>query len=277
MIECPSRAEPESAFGRNPRRAFRGALPGKHGGSRKVRIPLIVLERFLQGPYPCSYLPDRKATLEYEIASRISDHEYEACMNHGWRKFGVALFHPVCADCQECRPIRVPVESFVATRSQQRARARNRHLECRVGRPTVDDPRLDLFASYHQAQQARKAWPRHSHDKEGYYNSFVVNPIPALEISLWEDSFLRGVMLLDLTPHVVSAVYHYYDLSQPQRSLGTLLILKTIELARQRQRPWVYLGYYVRGSPSMEYKALYRPYELLLPDGAWVPEGAMPR
>ncbi len=198
-------------------------------------------------------------------------------MNQGWRKFGVAMFHPLCLGCQECRPIRVSVETFRPNRSQMRAWARNRGLEVRLGEPQVDDQRLALFASYHRAQQTRKTWPRHSESKTGYCLSFVFNLIPALEITLWEGEALRGVMLVDLTPHVVSAVYHYYDLSQPRRSFGTYLILQTIELARQRQRPWVYLGYYVRGCPSMEYKALYRPCEILTPEGNWVPAETMTR
>ncbi len=60
------------------------------------------------------YLPEQQATLDYEIVARLSPEEYETRMNQGWRKFGAIVFHPVCADCRECRPIRIPVARFRA-------------------------------------------------------------------------------------------------------------------------------------------------------------------
>jgi arginine-tRNA-protein transferase len=33
--------------------------------------------------------------------------------------------------------------------------------------------------------------------------------------------------------------------------------------------PWLYLGYWIAGSPKMSYKAGYRPCEALGADGTW--------
>eukprot|EP00873_Tetraselmis_striata_P035840 jgi/Tetstr1/456104/TSEL_042873.t1 len=53
-------------------------------------------------------------------------------------------------------------------------------------------------------------------------------------------------------------------------SLGTHLILDHIERARGLGLPYVYLGYWVKGSPKMDYKARFQPQELLGPEG-WAP------
>ncbi len=240
-----------------------------HSGEGKASVFMIILEKFIQGPYPCPYLEGRDASLEYELAGKLSPFEYEARMNKGWRKFGIAMFHPVCSGCQECRPIRVPVNGFTPRRNQMRTLARNRDLEFRLGPPVVDAERLALFDQYHRTQGVRKDWPVHRNDEESYFTSFVLNLVPSLEVSVWQGSRLRGIILLDITPRVVSAVYHYYDFSEPRRSLGTLLILEAIEYARERQREWVYLGYFVAGSRSMEYKARFQPCQIMLPDGTW--------
>ena len=42
-----------------------------------------------------------------------------------------------------------------------------------------------------------------------------------------------------------------------------------IESARERGLPHVYLGYYVEGCRSLEYKARFRPNEVIGPQGQW--------
>ena len=48
-------------------------------------------------------------------------------------------------------------------------------------------------------------------------------------------------------------------------------MLSLIRGAAERKLPFVYLGYYVEGCQSLEYKARFRPNEVLHPDGTWRP------
>ena len=64
-------------------------------------------------------------------------------------------------------------------------------------------------------------------------------------------------------PEGLSAIYFVHDPDEHRRSLGTFNVLKMIEAARDRALPHVYLGYYVRGCRSLEYKARFRPSEIL--------------
>ena len=58
-------------------------------------------------------------------------------------------------------------------------------------------------------------------------------------------------------------VYSFFDPDFAQRSIGSFLILDHIEHARSLNLPYVYLGYWVNGSEKMNYKAEFRPLEVL--------------
>lgn len=232
-----------------------------------------VFQRFTTEPHTCPYLPDRDSTMEYSYLHSISPAEYETLMNRGYRKFGQVLFRPVCEGCRACRPIRIPVATFQPDRSQRRAWKRNADLEVRLDRPTVDELRLELYGRYHAAQTERKGWPEQERDAADYFRGFVENPLSAVEITLWEGEALRAVVLTDVTPNVVSGVYHYHDPALADRSLGTACMLHTIDLARRLGKMWAYFGFYVAGCGSLEYKARFRPCEIQDEAGEWQPSG----
>ena len=209
--------------------------------------------------------------MAYELAARLSPEEYEARMNAGWRKFGALLFQPVCTGCRECRPVRIDVSRFAPDRSQRRALRRNADLAVRLAAPGVDAARLDLFHRYHAAQEERKEWPHTAPDAQEYANNFVHNPLPAVEISVWEGSDLRAVVLTEVTPNTVSGIYHYHDPDCRDRGLGTFGMLQTLALAQRLGKPWAYFGFYVAGCGSLAYKARFHPCEILGEDGAWRP------
>jgi arginyl-tRNA--protein-N-Asp/Glu arginylyltransferase len=230
---------------------------------------MLVVQQFITDPHTCAYLPERMAKLEYSFAMSLAAQEYEDLMNKGYRKFGSAFFRPVCVGCSECRPIRIPVERFEPDRSQKRAWKRNADLDVRIGQPVCDKQHLELYHRYHAEKTARSGWPEQHVDADEYEMSLVQNPVPCVEISFWEGQKLRAVVINDLTPNVVSAIYHFHDPDCADRGLGTYSILHCIEFAKKLNKRWVYLGYYVDGSASMKYKARFKPYEIMDLEGNW--------
>jgi arginine-tRNA-protein transferase len=63
-------------------------------------------------------------------------------------------------------------------------------------------------------------------------------------------------------------VYSFYDPQLSGLSLGKYMILEHIKLARQMKLPYLYLGYWVKGSKKMDYKAQYDPLEVFS-GGTW--------
>jgi arginine-tRNA-protein transferase len=231
------------------------------------------LIRFTAPPSPCGYLHDRNWSLEYEHVASASPAEYMRRMREGWRRFGHTLFRPQCPSCTACHSLRVLVDRFRPDRSQRRARkANDSAVELRIGEPRVTRSRLALYDRYHAFQSDLKGWPQHpAKDPDSYRESFVDNPFPIEEWCYYLGDVLVGVGYVDVLPEGLSAIYFYYDPQQRQRSLGTWNVLRVIEEAGRRRLPHVYLGYFVAGCRSLEYKARFAPNEALGPDGAWRP------
>jgi arginine-tRNA-protein transferase len=195
----------------------------------------------------------------------------------GWRRFGRMLFRPACRACQACQALRVLAPSFTPDRSQRRCRQANTGVvELRIGDPQVSRAKLALYDRYHAHQSHAKGWPRHpARDAASYAESFVEQPFTVEEWCYYLDNRLIGVGYVDVLAHLpqggLSAIYYYYDPGERSRSLGTWNILCLLDEANRRGLPFVYLGYYVEGCPSMTYKRRFRPYQLRGPDGVWRP------
>ncbi len=80
---------------------------------------------------------------------------------------------------------------------------------------------------------------------------------------------LTGVCLTDVLDDGLSMVYSFYDPTLRELSLGTYMILDHIELAREVGLPYVYLGYWVPGSPKMDYKIKFSALEVYR-SGEWL-------
>jgi arginine-tRNA-protein transferase len=226
---------------------------------------------FVTTPSQCGYLPEQTWRLEYELFEQLSAAEYLARMQRGWRRFGIALFRPRCRSCTACRSLRVVVERFRPNRSQRRVHKANAGvIEHRIGSPSVTRAKLDLYDRYHAHQAEMKGWPMHNvKDAAGYAHSFVDNPFATQEWCYYLGKKLVGVGYVDDLPGGMSAIYFFYDPAYRDRALGIWNVLCLLENAAQRQVPYLYLGYYVAGCPSMEYKMKFRPNQILGSDGQW--------
>ena len=75
---------------------------------------------------------------------------------------------------------------------------------------------------------------------------------------------LIAVCILDELDHGLSAMYTFFEPDLPKRSLGNYVILWQIEKALRLNLPFLYLGYWIKDCGKMNYKAEYRPLELLV-------------
>ena len=234
---------------------------------------MISLQSFVAPPSPCGYLPDQTWSLAYEWCVDVSTTEYRDRMAQGWRRFGHMLFRPRCRACNQCQPIRVVVDRFRPNRSQRRAAHVNQgEVRLVVRQPSVTAAKLRLYDRFHAFQTEAKEWPSHApKDPEDYRQSFVDNPFPTAEWCYYLGDKLVGVGYVDILPECLSAIYFYYDPDERHRSLGTWNVLAVLAEAKLRGLPHLYLGYYVEGCRSLEYKANYAPNEVLGPDGRWRP------
>lgn len=229
------------------------------------------LFHYVAPPSTCGYLPGQRWSLEYEMVANISPAEYEARLEQGWRRFGAMLFQPHCPACQACQSLRVEVAQFRPNRSQRRARKMNDGaIELRIGAPKVSRARLELYDRFHAVQSDLKGWPQHpAKDAASYRESFVHNPAFTEEWCYYLDDRLVGVGYVDVLPSSLSAIYFFYDPDVRDRSLGTWNVLCLLDRCAALKLPYLYLGYYVAGCRSLEYKANFKPNQVRHADGNW--------
>ena len=81
---------------------------------------------------------------------------------------------------------------------------------------------------------------------------------------------LLACALTDRLKDGLSMVYSFFHPGEDARSLGTYMILDHVRTAQAHGLPYVYLGYWVRGSEKMDYKIRFSPLEALTQNG-WEP------
>lgn len=225
---------------------------------------------FVSPPDQCGYLPDRRWQLRYEVVGEMTPADYAQRLLSGWRRFGYSLFQPECPNCTSCQSLRVDALAFRPNSSQKRAWKRNQGtLHISVGPPSVSSAKLALYNKFHQFQAGHRGWPARSYEAAAdYLESFVDNPFVTQEWCYYLEDKLIGVGYVDHLAIGLSAIYFYYDPDHRDRSLGTYNVLALIDIAREQQIPHVYLGYYVAGCQSLEYKKSFRPNEIYT-GGVW--------
>lgn len=230
-------------------------------------MPLTALQFYLTAPYPCSYLPDHEARSQVATPSfLISQSVYSELVRHGFRRSGNFTYRPRCDGCKACISARVPVNKFSPNRNQRRVLNKNNHLEASL-HPLEDKP--EYFKLYQRYQNARHQEGGMNNDSHDQYCKFLLHShVNSTLVEFREGTDLRMVSIIDALDDGLSSVYTFFDPDIKQASLGTYNVLWQIELCRQLQLPYLYLGYWISECRKMSYKANFQPLQGLI-QGTW--------
>jgi len=238
---------------------------------------------YLTAPSPCPYL---KGQFERKVFTHLvgeeAAHLNDLLTHGGFRRSQTIAYRPACETCRACVSVRVRVNEFAPTKAFRRNAQINRDLVRAELGATPTSEQYSLFRAYLDRR----------HSEGGMADMTVLDYATMVEDShvrtgLVEyrrrgpDTAINGrgagpliaVALVDRLSDGLSLVYSFYDPEQSARGLGTHVILDHIARAKALGLPYLYLGYWVDGSPKMDYKRRFRPQEYLGPTGWTLREG----
>ena len=214
--------------------------------------------------YECSYLPEKSTRMYYRYMRNASRKLVTELVKRGWRRFGCYFFHPICANCNGCKNLRIDALNFSFSKSQRRVMKKNRKTLMHIRKPTMTQEHLDLYNRFHKHKSEISGWKYSPVNPQLYYENFVDGAHEfGKEVLYFIEEKLVGVDLIDITEDGISSIYFYYDPDYSKYSLGTYSLLMQIELAKKMGLRWIYLGYWVDGCRSFEYKMNYKPMQML--------------
>lgn len=232
--------------------------------------PPRIRQFFATAPTPCPYvagLAEQKLVLE--LKTEDAGAFFGELSRAGFRRSHGLAYKPTCKGCNSCVPVRIPVDDFEDTRSLRRIRKRNTDLTAHERPPKATEEQFNLFKRYltrrhGESDMAEMGW-------QDYRAMVEDSPIDSAIIEHRSaNGILEAAVLIDLADDSLSAVYSFFDPDQARRSLGVYMVLELVRRAKQLGLSHVYLGYWIAGSATMDYKRRFPGLEAM--EGAvWLP------
>lgn len=256
----------------------------KHFPPNEVRF-------FLTDPTPCPYLPGRRERKVFTTLRAFAplpaalnafapargpspnagegpdpDTVHDVLTHAGFRRSQHIAYRPACDACSACVAVRIPVEQFDFSRRWRRVMARNADVQAFLRPPLATEEQYWLLRSYLDGRHPKGGMTGMTmRDYAAMVEDSVVRS-HVVEYRLGSGAHageLAAAALVDLLSDGLSLVYSFFSPSLAARSLGAFTILHHVEIAQRAGLRYVYLGYWVRGSATMAYKAQYQPLEAL--------------
>lgn len=228
---------------------------------------------FVTSPAPCPYLPGRSERKVFtELNGPHAGELNDALGRIGFRRSQSVAYRPSCVGCTACVSVRVVAEQFVPSASQRRLLRQNSDLEVHACRPWATEEQFRLLRRYLGARHPGGGMAQM--DEGDYADMVEQSPVDTVVVEYREPTVngrrgrLVGACITDKQADGLSMIYSFFAADEEARpGLGNFIILDHILRARAAGLPYVYLGYWVKGSDRMAYKTRYRPIEVLGPNG----------
>ena len=221
------------------------------------------LQFYLTIPAPCPYVSGRMERKIFTQLDPLTGPFLNNYLTHaGFRRSQNVIYRPACESCKECRSLRICTDEFSPSRNFKRIVSKNKDLTREPCEALATQEQFELLRLYLKSR----------HDGGGMsdmdfarYEMMVEECAAETRLTEYRnaDGKLIACALIDKLDDGISMVYSFFDPSENKRSLGNLMILDHIQVCREDDKPYLYLGYWVSSSQKMNYKARFQPCEIL--------------
>ena len=216
-------------------------------------------------PYRAGFL-ERKlfTTLEGGKAQSLND----KLSQQGFRRSQNIIYRPDCQRCNSCSSVRIPVESYVFSKSDKRILRKNKEIVRYNCEPWATEEQFELFSKY--LRNRHQGGGMSEMDSHEFSSMIEESSVSTTVYEYYYNNKLAAVSLTDTISDGLSMVYSFYDINLSKNSLGKFMILDHINVVRETGLRNLYLGYLIKESPKMKYKGLFSPLEQYY-KGKWIP------
>lgn len=216
---------------------------------------------------------------EYFMADEVPADYMDALWASGWRHFGGRFFRynfqwsdDTC-EVQHIVPLRIDLARFSLSKSQRRVLNKNTDVRWETIPARAGEDVRGMF------QRHKRRFPTNAPEDLSDYlheSNPGARPCECLEVRAWLDGTLVAASFMAVGSRAASSIYGMFELEHSARSLGTLTLLKEIDLSRERGHTYFYPGYSTRERSAYDYKKRFRALEgfdwksgqwFALPDG----------
>jgi arginine-tRNA-protein transferase len=165
-------------------------------------------------------------------------------------------------------PVRIVVDELISRRAQRRSWKRHQNLVATQHGLYYHPDHYALYLRYQARRHSGGGMDRDS--REQYRHFLLPSNVNSSLVEFHEDGKLRMISIIDELHDGISSVYTFFDPDVQGASFGTYNILWQVQLCRLLKLPYLYLGYWIKESRKMAYKAGFRPLQGLV-GGQWEP------
>jgi arginine-tRNA-protein transferase len=225
------------------------------------------LQFYVTLPTPCPYLDGQQERKVFTQLDPLSGPQLNDYLTHsGVRRSQNVIYRPACETCSACKSLRVEAPDFTPGKSYRRILRKNAHLKREVCEPYATREQFDLLQRYLQFRHPDGGMSEMDFER---YETMVEDCASASFIVEYrnENYVLIACVLIDELSDGLSMVYSFYAPDRAKNSLGVFMILDHLAICASQSLPYLYLGYWVPGSPKMDYKAQFTPAQILTRNG----------
>jgi arginine-tRNA-protein transferase len=198
---------------------------------------------------------------ECGLAEHVTGASMDALWSQGWRHQGKLFFrysHCVMQGVEhDIIPLRIDLAQFQMRKSQRRVWRRNEDVRWIVEPAMLDDAMHTMFERH--SSRFDENIPTCLQDFLGSEPAHTPGECLAVKALLGDE--LIAVSFMDVGEQAASSVYAIFEPDHAKRALGTLTLLKEIDLARSAGMNYLYHGYGTHAPGPYDYKKQFSPLE----------------